>query len=159
MENNIDNSLEETLEELTRGAYEKYCEAVGGKAYNGDSLPSWEKFKADKSKERQVEAWKQAVISVLMNNKKEVTAIRAEIKKHDGKPQSGQGNALFAVMSDGTESLIHGVCRIGFTASPREVDVLDVTFNSGFIIDFVKDYPLNKFKKESSKKELGLLDK
>mgnify|MGYP001570328487 FL=1 len=37
--------------------YSEYCKEVGGKAFNGDALPSWEEFKADPSKEKQFEAW------------------------------------------------------------------------------------------------------
>lgn len=37
--------------------YETYCKAVGGKAFNGDPLPSWREFAADESKKKQVDAW------------------------------------------------------------------------------------------------------
>ena len=37
--------------------YTTYCEAVGGKAFNGDPLPSWEQFQTDPTKEKQVKAW------------------------------------------------------------------------------------------------------
>jgi len=37
--------------------YEVYCEAVGGVAFNGDKLPDWTTFYADKSKAKQVGAW------------------------------------------------------------------------------------------------------
>lgn len=37
--------------------YDTYCHAVGGVAFNGDKLPTWEEFKADASKGRQVLAW------------------------------------------------------------------------------------------------------
>lgn len=43
---------------LGRAAYEAYCEAVGGKAYNGDQLPTW-----DQQQERNptiAEAWNRA---------------------------------------------------------------------------------------------------
>ncbi len=46
-----DNQLAEKL-------YEGYCADVGGKAFNGDPLPSWEKFSADPSKQVQVNAWR-----------------------------------------------------------------------------------------------------
>lgn len=37
--------------------YETYCSAVGGKAFNGDPLPSWREFSVDESKKKQVDAW------------------------------------------------------------------------------------------------------
>lgn len=44
-------------EELAGRLYETYCEAVGGKAFNGDALPSWDEFRADESKKTQSDAW------------------------------------------------------------------------------------------------------
>lgn len=48
-----------TTDEIRMGAklYEAYCGAVGGVAFNGDPLPSWEEFSADESKEKQAAAW------------------------------------------------------------------------------------------------------
>lgn len=49
-----------TKEEITQFAgdlYEAYNEAVGGKAFNGDPLPSWEKFRSDPIKRKQADAW------------------------------------------------------------------------------------------------------
>ena len=37
--------------------YEAYCVAVGGKAFNGDPLPDWQKFRSDATKEKQSSAW------------------------------------------------------------------------------------------------------
>lgn len=37
--------------------YDTYCEAVGGKAFNGDPLPAWEDFRADTEKTPQSDAW------------------------------------------------------------------------------------------------------
>lgn len=37
--------------------YDTYCVAVGGKAFDGAPLPSWEEFSKDPSKEKQVNAW------------------------------------------------------------------------------------------------------
>lgn len=47
----------EDIEELAGRLYEVYCTAVGGKAFNGDPLPSWEVFRDDTSKLKQSEAW------------------------------------------------------------------------------------------------------
>ena len=38
--------------------YSVYCEAVGGVAFNGDSLPSWTEFDADPNKRLQADAWR-----------------------------------------------------------------------------------------------------
>lgn len=45
------------METLAGQLYEAYCEAVGGKAFNGDPLPKWEQFRADPSKKKQSDAW------------------------------------------------------------------------------------------------------
>jgi len=46
-----------SLLEIAGQLYETYCAAVGGKAYNGDPLPSWNAFLADASKKKQSDAW------------------------------------------------------------------------------------------------------
>ncbi len=46
------------LEEFTAALYEKYCEAVGGFAFNGDRLPTWSQFAVDPSKVKQADAWR-----------------------------------------------------------------------------------------------------
>jgi hypothetical protein len=38
-------------------AYTVYCQAVGGYAFNGDKLPTWDEFKNDPTKQKQVAAW------------------------------------------------------------------------------------------------------
>jgi hypothetical protein len=38
--------------------YTAYCAAVGGKAFNGDPLPSWADFSNDPSKQVQADAWR-----------------------------------------------------------------------------------------------------
>lgn len=45
------------LEELAGQLYDHYCQSVGGKAFNGDPLPSWEEFSSDPNKQKQVNAW------------------------------------------------------------------------------------------------------
>lgn len=37
--------------------YERYCQEVGGKAFNGDPLPDWQTFSNDATKQKQVNAW------------------------------------------------------------------------------------------------------
>ncbi len=44
---------------LAKKMYTKYCEAVGGKAYNGDLLPTAEDFFNDPSKKLQADAWRE----------------------------------------------------------------------------------------------------
>ena len=44
-------------EEFAGKLYDRYCEAVGGLAFNGDPLPKWEVFRADPSKQKQSDAW------------------------------------------------------------------------------------------------------
>ena len=44
---------------LKRGgvAYTAYSHAVGGKAFNGDPLPTWGTLRSDPKKQHLVEAW------------------------------------------------------------------------------------------------------
>lgn len=46
------------MEEIAGQLYESYCHLVGGKAFNGDLLPSWEEFSTDTSKELQANGWR-----------------------------------------------------------------------------------------------------
>lgn len=43
--------------ELAAELYSTYCQSVGGVAYNGDPLPTWEEFIADPAKATQAEGW------------------------------------------------------------------------------------------------------
>lgn len=47
-------------DQLAKDIYTAYCEGVGGKAFNGDPLPSADDFFADSTKEKQVNAWRKA---------------------------------------------------------------------------------------------------
>ena len=58
-------------ETLARKMYDSYCEAVGGKAFNGDTLPNSEEFFSDTAKEKQSNAWRvaaKAAIEYFTNN-------------------------------------------------------------------------------------------
>ncbi len=57
-----DNSVNEQTkrEELAHKMYDAYCEAVGGKAFNGDPLPPASEFFADESKQKQADGWRVA---------------------------------------------------------------------------------------------------
>lgn len=58
-ENTKECCTEETTccETLAGKLYTTYCEGVGGVAFNGDMLPTWEEFRADDSKRKQSDAW------------------------------------------------------------------------------------------------------
>lgn len=52
-------------ETLACEMYTTYCKAVGGKAFNGDNLPSWQEFSNDPNKQLQAEAWRIAADRAL----------------------------------------------------------------------------------------------
>ena len=43
--------------EVAGHLYDEYCRAVGGVAFNGDPLPSWDAFRDDPAKQKQANAW------------------------------------------------------------------------------------------------------
>jgi len=45
------------IELIAEQLYSAYCEAVGGRAFNGDALPDWAEFRDDPRKQKQVDAW------------------------------------------------------------------------------------------------------
>jgi len=45
------------LEDFAGQLYERYCQAVGGKAYDGKPLPLWKEFRGDPTKRVQSDAW------------------------------------------------------------------------------------------------------
>lgn len=53
----IKKELKEKVEDNAKAAYELYCKEVGGLAFNGDKLPTWEVFRNDSSKTKQIKAW------------------------------------------------------------------------------------------------------
>ena len=46
------------IEQVAALLYTTYSEAVGGVAFNGDKLPTWEEFSADPAKKKQADAWR-----------------------------------------------------------------------------------------------------
>jgi hypothetical protein len=46
-----------TIYNLAARLYTKYCDQVGGVAFNGDPLPSWDQFSNDPKKQKQMHAW------------------------------------------------------------------------------------------------------
>lgn len=65
-------------EVLAKKVYDKYCEAVGGKAFNGDPLPKSEEFFSDPAKQKQANAWREAL--------KEPYELLLEVSKNLGHP-------------------------------------------------------------------------
>lgn len=57
--------MSEHTESLAETLYATYCEAVGGKAFNGDPLPTWQEFVADNWKQAQVQGWRAVATKVL----------------------------------------------------------------------------------------------
>lgn len=58
-------------EKLAMKMYDDYCEAVGGKAFNGDDLPKSEEFFKDPTKQKQALAWVKAAetaVTFVINN-------------------------------------------------------------------------------------------
>ena len=53
------------IEGKAKELYEVYCESVGGVAWNGDPLPSWEEFSADSTKETQADGWRRVAERAL----------------------------------------------------------------------------------------------
>jgi hypothetical protein len=52
-------------EELAHRMYDDYCNAVGGKAFNGDPLPQSEEFFSDETKQKQANAWRVAAKTAI----------------------------------------------------------------------------------------------
>lgn len=71
-----------TDDELGGLAYETYCKAVGGKSFNGDTLPTWDEMKkaaaTDSKKENIVIAWKRAGRAVATLVEKKLPAVPLE---------------------------------------------------------------------------------
>jgi hypothetical protein len=49
---------------LAQVLYMSYCEAVGGVAYDGKPLPSWQEFSTDPTKKKQTLGWMAAAHAV-----------------------------------------------------------------------------------------------
>lgn len=57
--------IDEINEDLARGFYDEYCEAVGGKAFNGDPLPPADEFFTDPAKAKQANAYRAAIAKMV----------------------------------------------------------------------------------------------
>lgn len=49
--------MDMSIDDLAGDLYARYCERVGGKAFNGDPLPTWDEFRNDPNKRVQANAW------------------------------------------------------------------------------------------------------
>lgn len=58
--------------DIAEAAYTAYREAVGGKAFNGDPLPTWTQMCLDSKKEHLVRAWRAAADAVEVELSKAV---------------------------------------------------------------------------------------
>jgi hypothetical protein len=56
----------DTKENLAGSFYTIYCQEVGGKAFNGDPLPTWEEFSKDPNKQKQANGWRAVAESALI---------------------------------------------------------------------------------------------
>jgi len=54
----LDLPVEADENSIAEIMYTTYCEAVGGKAFNGYPLPPWAVFVVDPTKQKQVKAWR-----------------------------------------------------------------------------------------------------
>ena len=61
----MDDENYSEVDQVASVLYEAYCEAVGGKAFNGDPLPDWRTFRADTSKQTQSDAWCVVAITAI----------------------------------------------------------------------------------------------
>lgn len=54
----VEPTQDEAIDRLAGQLYDNYCVSVGGKAWNGDPLPSWEEFGSDPTKQLQANGWR-----------------------------------------------------------------------------------------------------
>lgn len=69
-QNKMETSISKK-EKLAMKMYDDYCEAVGGKAFNGDDLPKSEEFFNDPKKQTQALGWVKAAetaVTFVINN-------------------------------------------------------------------------------------------
>lgn len=73
-------------ENLARAMYDTYCEAVGGKAWNGQPLPGSGEFFADPAKKVQADGWRAAAATATDHiNRKEHTMTEEQKNEVKGK--------------------------------------------------------------------------
>ena len=56
---------DQKVEDLAGRMYDRYCNAVGGLAFNGDPLPAWSEFGSDPAKQKQANGWREAAKEAL----------------------------------------------------------------------------------------------
>jgi hypothetical protein len=80
------------MEKFAGRLYERYCQAVGGKAYDGKPLPSWKEFRGDEVKRTQIDAWIEVAEAAFQ--------VVGETLAQPQQSQS-QGKPLVEVLGDG----------------------------------------------------------
>lgn len=75
---------------LAKLAYDTYCTAVGGKAFNGDPLPDWETFKKDANKTKQADAWRKCARAVADRVIKSIPKVAKQVVA-----EAKKANAVF----------------------------------------------------------------
>lgn len=65
-------------EELAGKLYTVYCESVGGVAFNGEPLPTWEVFSADPEKTMQADGWRAVAETSMVKCESEVSCDEPE---------------------------------------------------------------------------------
>lgn len=61
------NLLMKDVEHIASVIYTLYCKEVGGVAFNGDKLPTWEEFSSDDNKTKQANAWRRVAEIVSLD--------------------------------------------------------------------------------------------
>jgi hypothetical protein len=130
------------INELAGQLYTTYCNAVGGKAFNGDDLPSWEDFSKDPAKKKQSDAWISTAIEAL----KRSSAIVRENFQIFLDARKGCRDALESI-AGGLETCVAGTH--GEPIDLRQI-VLDNSVKDRPCPDWVALVPRTETKKEAT---------
>lgn len=102
-------------EDLAGRLYTVYCRAVGGKAFNGDTLPDWKEFSVDLNKLAQSNAWRAVAREAIAAETGVVSAPCEPIGK--GKPFK-RPEGMFWLHVDIGKGKCWNLCRIEDIARP-----------------------------------------
>lgn len=69
-----------TIESMADALYTRYCRSVGGRAFNGDTLPTWKEMAADPGKLKQVTGWREAAEEAFAHKLPETPFTEVQIK-------------------------------------------------------------------------------
>jgi len=120
------------INEIASMLYTEYCIAVGGLAFNGDPLPSWEDFSNDPGKEKQANAWRVVAEKSLSVTDSRITSLKLKCFNaniaEDGKSQMLGFRADYDGNEDNKDwSLWTPVANLTFTVTnPNVVGKIDV---------------------------------